>query len=156
LLASVSLWFAIVDDAISYILRVGNPSNILSSPSLRIWWLLSIHFLSALGRTVGSSCFLLSHYSVHIRTTAMVPVSCHPTIDSRSARRRLLLYCIFHSFTNVFLSPARYCSPILYTTLSFYATTPTQPRTPRSPRVLPLDVVLNPACFNLQHNLFIF
>ena len=62
--------------------------------------------------------------------------------------RGVVCYCTAF-FTHSLISFARYCSPVLCTSLSFYATTSTQPRTPRSPRVLSLDdVVPNPACFN--------
>jgi hypothetical protein len=70
-------------------MRVGNPSNI-PLPSAFIY-----SFLPALVRilwiVVVSVVASLSTFS----TTAMVPVSCHPTIDHDYARRRLLLYCIF-------------------------------------------------------------
>jgi hypothetical protein len=81
----------------------------------------------------------------------MVPVSVILPSIHDFARRRLLLYCIFHSFTNIFPSLTRCCSLVLCTSLSFYATTSTRPRTPRTPRVLSLDdVVPNPACFNFS------
>jgi hypothetical protein len=64
-------------------MRVCNPSNILSSPFLRIRRLLSIHFLPALVRILWIVVFFVVPSFSTYSTTAIVPVSCHPTIDSR-------------------------------------------------------------------------
>lgn len=141
MLASVSLWSAIADDAhiIQYF-----PSNLQAPhPSFLV---ASIDSLSPCAWShpwiVLFSVVALFRTYTHHRNGSSFLSSYH-----RFTIMRGVCYCTaFFTHSNVF--PSRFSSPILRTSLSFYATTPTQPRSPRFARVLPLDVVLNPACFN--------
>lgn len=83
---------------------------------------LSIHFLPALVRIPWIVFFsVVASFSTY-STTAMVPVSCHPIIDHDM--RGVVCYCTAF-FTYSLISFARYYSPVLCTSLSFYTTTST-------------------------------